>query len=84
MYIHTQIMAKTIMIANDTYKELKELKEDKSFSELIRELIKNGRTPKTVNNLKKHLGTLPKDDTEFEEAIKELKPLYTKWKKKYV
>ena len=73
-------MAKTIMIANKVYEELKEVKRDKSFSEAIRELIDTHKR-KTGKDLVKHVGAI-KDD-EYGKIMKELKPLYRKWTKRY-
>jgi len=80
MYIHTQIMAKTIMIANNVYEELKEVKKDRSFSEVIRELIDTNKR-KTGRDLLKHVGAIK--DNEYDKIMKELKPLYRKWTKRY-
>ncbi|MBI2650352.1 antitoxin VapB family protein [Candidatus Woesearchaeota archaeon] len=75
-------MAKTIMIANNVYEELKEAKKDRSFSETIKELIEKSR-PKTGAGLKDCIGLLPKEDKEYEEIMRELKPLYKKWTQRY-
>ena len=76
-------MAKTLMISNSVYDELKKLKEgeDKSFSEVIVELISN-RRQKTGYDLKKHFGVL-KDDKEYEKIQKELKAGWHRWQKRY-
>ena len=76
-------MAKTLMISNTVYGELKKLKgkEDKSFSEVITELIIN-RRQKTGYDLKKHFGVL-KNDKEFGKIQKELKVGWRRWQKRY-
>lgn len=76
-------MAKTIMVSNVAYEELKKLKdEEKSFSDVIIELVsKKGQ--KTGYDLKECLGLLSKDDREYEKIMKELKPLYRKWTQRY-
>lgn len=75
-------MAKTIMISNVAYEELRKLKEeDKSFSETIKDLIEIKKW-KTGADLVKHVGVL-KDDKEYDKIMKELKPLYKKWTKRY-
>ena len=76
-------MAKTLMISNSVYDELKKLKgeEDKSFSEVIIELISN-RRQKTGYDLKKHFGVL-KGDKEYGKIQKELKAGWNKWTKRY-
>ena len=73
-------MAKTIMIANNVYEELKEAKKDRSFSETIKDLIETHKR-KTGKDLIKHVGVI-KDD-EYSKIMKELKPLYKKWTKRY-
>ena len=75
-------MAKTIMIANSVYEELKEIKKDRSFSETIKEMMDRSK-PKTGAGLKECAGLLPKEDKEYEKIMKELKPLYKKWTQKY-
>ena len=75
-------MAKTIMIANNVYDELKEVKKDRSFSEAIKELIEKSK-PKTGAGLRDCIGLLPKEDEEYEEIMRELKPLYKKWTQRY-
>ena len=75
-------MAKTIMISNDLYKELKIVKRDRSFSEVIKGLIE-AKKRKTGSGLRECLGLLDKNDSEYERALKELRPLYKKWTKRY-
>lgn len=75
-------MAKTIMIANSVYGELKEVKKDRSFSEAIKDLMDKSK-PKTGAGLRECAGLLPKEDKEYEKIMKELKPLYKKWTQKY-
>lgn len=75
-------MAKTIMISNNVYEELKEAKKDRSFSEVIKELMEKSKS-KTGAGLRDCLGLLPKDDKEYERIMKELKPLYNKWTQRY-
>jgi len=76
-------MAKTIMISNWVYKELKDAKKDKSFSETIKDLIERKNTRKTIAGLRECLGLLGKDDNEYDKIMKELRPLYRKWTKRY-
>lgn len=75
-------MAKTIMISNQIYEELKNIKKDKSFSETIMDLVEIAKW-KTGADLRKHVGIL-KDDKEYDKIMKELRPLYRKWTKRYV
>ena len=70
------------MIANTVYEELKEVKKDRSFSEVIKDLIEKSK-PKTGAGLRDCLGLLHKDDKEYEKIMKELKPLYKKWTQRY-
>ena len=75
-------MAKTIMVSNAVYAELKKLKdEEKSFSDVIIELIGKNEQ-KTGYDLKKHFGVL-KGDKEYDAIQKELKAGWRKWTKKY-
>ena len=73
-------MAKTIMIANNVYEELKEVKKNRSFSETIKELIEANKR-KTGKDLIKHVGIIK--DNEYDKIMRELKPFYRKWTKKY-
>lgn len=73
-------MAKTIMVSNKIYEELKEEKKNRSFSETIKDLIDTQKR-KTGRDLLKHVGTIK--DNEYDKIMKELKPLYRKWTKRY-
>ncbi|HLD43422.1 MAG TPA: antitoxin VapB family protein [Candidatus Nanoarchaeia archaeon] len=75
-------MAKTIMIANKVYEELKEMKEDKSFSEAIRALMER-KSSKTGSSLRACLGRLERTDAEYESSRKSLRKEYAKWNKRY-
>ncbi len=75
-------MAKTIMISNGVYEELKRAKEDRSFSETIKYLMEKPKL-KTGDGLRECAGLLKKDDKEYEKIMKELKPLYRKWTQRY-
>ena len=76
-------MAKTMMVSNDVYEDLKALKEkdDLSFSELFRELLKSAKRSK-VDVLIKFMGAL-KNDSEYEEIFPKIKMEWKKWQKKY-
>lgn len=76
-------MAKTLMVSNIVYEELKKLKEkeDKSFSDVIMELV-SGKEQKTGFDLKKHFGVL-KGDKEYDDIKKEIKAGWSKWQKRY-
>ena len=77
-------MAKTIMVADAVYHELKVIKEreNKSYSEVIFESLHKPRL-KTGEGLKKCFGLL-KDDTEYDEVMKDLKKGWKKWSERYV
>jgi predicted CopG family antitoxin len=61
---------KTIMIRDDVYKKLVEIKGDKSFSEIIEELIEESLTLRR-RKLEKYFGIL--NGEEAEEMMKEIK-----------
>ena len=61
---------KTIMIRDDVYKKLVEIKGDKSFSEIIEELIEESLTVRR-RKLEKYFGIL--NEEEAEETMKEIK-----------
>lgn len=67
-------MARTIMIADRVYADLKKVKgADKSFSEVIAEALeKSNEKKKTVGNLREFAGVF-EGDTEYDEAFKWLK-----------
>lgn len=75
-------MARTIMISNELYEELKNLKRDKSFTELLKDLLKSSDI-KRGSNLRSFLGIIKKDD-EWDKAEKIIKRGWKKWNKKYV
>ena len=76
-------MAKTLMVSNAVYEELKKLKteEDKSFSEVIVELLDTKKT-NTISNLWEHFGAL-KGDTEYKELEKDIRKGWSRWRKRY-
>lgn len=61
---------KTIMIRDDVYKKLVEIKGDKSFSEIIEELIEESLILRR-RKLEKYFGIL--NGEEAEETMKEIK-----------
>lgn len=75
-------MAKTIMISNEVYNELKSLKKDKSFSELFKELLKSNEV-KRVSGLREVIGIM-KNDKEWDKLEKERRIAWKNWTKKYV
>lgn len=76
-------MAKTLMIKNEVYGELKKFKgNNKSFSELLKELIEAKASLKTGKSLKRFFGIL-KSDKEYDKVIKALDKKWKKWDKMY-
>ena len=75
-------MAKTIMISNDIYEELKSIKGEKSFSEVIRVLVNKGNLKKGAG-LKDCIGILKKD-REWNKVERGLERGWKGWNKKYV
>lgn len=69
------------MISNELYEELKKLKKEESFTELIKDLLDSKR-PKKGYELRNCLGILKKDK-EWEEVEKTLKKGWKKWTNKY-
>lgn len=71
-------MVKTITIADDVYEELIKMKGNKSFSELLRELIRERKGNAEV--LIKIFGSLSREEVdELEKRIKEIEKLFEKW-----
>jgi predicted CopG family antitoxin len=71
-------MVKTITIADDVYEELVKMKGSKSFSEVIRELLKKRKGNSDI--LIKMLGVLSEDEyKEAERRIKDIEGEFEKW-----
>ena len=70
-------MAKTLMISNEVYHNLKEIKHNKSFSELLKYLLEKNRIRKGAD-LKQCLGLIP-EDKELEKLHAEAKRGWKKW-----
>lgn len=77
-------MAKTIMISNEIYDELKRRKGDKSFTETIKSLINSyPKKAETLGELIKTCGgLLPENDTEYDDFLKESKMMWKRWREK--
>jgi len=75
-------MAKTIMISNEVYNELKRIKNKNSFTETIYSLMEKTKR-KTGAGLRECLVLLDKNDKEYDKIMKELKILYKRWTQKY-
>lgn len=75
-------MAKAIMISNDVYKDLSDLKGDKSFSEVLREVLHENKIKKG-SNLKICFGLI-KNDKEWSGVSKDIERGWKSWNKKYV
>ena len=76
------IMAKTIMIGNDVYGRLSQMKQGKSYTEVIRSLL-NRKEDKTGKGLKECAGLLNKHDHASEQALKESRKAFGQWNRKY-
>lgn len=78
-------MAKTIMIADKVYEELKKAKgTDKSFTEVIAEAIEKAKPKeKTIGGLLKFAGIL-EGDKEYDEIRKWSKKRWKEWQDKSV
>ena len=64
---------KTIMIRDDVYRKLNEIKGNKSFSDIIEELIEESLSLRK-KKLKKYFGILSKEEAEeLEKEIKEMR-----------
>jgi predicted CopG family antitoxin len=74
-------MAKTIMIGNDVYKELKERKGEKSFTDVIRSMLEKEK-PKTGKGLRQAFGILKEDD-EWKDIKKKLDRGWKEWTDRY-
>lgn len=74
-------MAKTIMIANEVYNELKTLKRNKSFSEVLKELL-HANTERKGSGLRRCFGILKKDK-EWMDIERDLKKGWKSWTKRY-
>ncbi|MFH1401337.1 MAG: antitoxin VapB family protein [Nanoarchaeota archaeon] len=74
-------MSKTMMISNDVYAELRKMKGEKSFSEVIRTLIRERNKPNGAE-LSKYAGSF-KGDTEWDESKKMRDKGWKDWSKKY-
>ncbi|AEH24254.1 MULTISPECIES: antitoxin VapB family protein [Thermococcaceae] len=72
-------MGKTITIADDVYYELVRMKGNKSFSELLRELI--GKKKKgNLGVLMIAFGTMTEEEAkEFEKEMKEVEEWLNSW-----
>jgi len=83
MNIYT--MAKTIMIADKVYEDLKKAKgKDKSFTDVIAEALEKAKPrEKTIGGLLKFAGIL-EGDTEYDEIRKWSKKRWKEWQDKSV
>ncbi|MEJ2778403.1 antitoxin VapB family protein [Stygiolobus sp. RP850M] len=66
---------KTIMIRDEVYKKLVEIKGDKSFSDVIEELIEESLSLRK-KRLERYFGILSKEDAE--ELMKKIKEMREK------
>lgn len=73
-------MAKTLMISNNIYEELKKVKGEKSFSEVINELLSKRKS--SGKDIAKYYGIL-KGDKEYDKIMKEVRKKWGEWTQKY-
>ncbi len=77
-------MARTIMVSNKVYEEMKRVKGERSFSEVIIEALEATKPKKTIGELiRKHAGAL-KGDTEYDGLMKWSKKRWKEWQDKSV
>ena len=78
-------MARTIMVSNKVYGELKKAKgKNKSFSEVITEALSASKAKNaTMGDLLKFAGAL-KGDKEYDEIMKWSRKRWDEWQKKSV
>ncbi len=79
MHLQVVPLGKTITIADDVYYELVRMKGNKSFSELLRELI--GKKKKgNLDVLMIAFGTMTEEEAkEFEKEMKEVEEWLNSW-----
>lgn len=79
MHLWVMPLGKTITIADDVYYELVRMKGNKSFSELLRELI--GKKKKgNLDVLMVAFGTMTEEEAkEFEKEMKEVEEWLNSW-----
>jgi len=71
-------MAKTITISDDVYYELLRIKGNKSFSEVLRELLREREG--NAHILKRIFGVLSeKEYEEFKKSLEEIEEEFKKW-----
>lgn len=68
-------MAKQIMVSDEVYKKLKKIKGDKSFSEVIDEMIERVYG-NNIKALSKYFGILNEESEEIEKEIEENRKRY--------
>jgi len=73
-------MAKTLMISNEVYGSLREIKGEKSFSEVIKALL--NKKEDGGKNIAKYYGIL-KGDAEYSKIMKDLSKKWGEWTQKY-
>lgn len=71
-------MVKVISLSNEAYEKLKKMKEDKSFSESIIELIENKKNEK--KNIMEFCGIWADDDKYWKNFKKEIRKNRNKMK----
>ena len=76
-------MAKTIMIADKVYEELKKMKgKDKSFTNVIAEALEASKPKKKLGAALREVAGILEGDTEYDEVMKWSKKMWEKWDKR--
>jgi len=81
MYIICILMARTIMVSNELYNNLKKIKKDKSFTVVISNLLHEKK--RLGKDLFRFWGAL-EGETEYDKVMKDLNKMWASWSKKYV
>ena len=76
-------MAKTIMIADKVYEELKKMKgKDKSFTNVIAEALEGSKPKKKLGAALREVAGILEGDAEYDEVMKWSKKMSEKWDKR--
>ena len=76
-------MAKTIMIADRVYEDLKEAKgKDKSFSEVIAAALEASKPKRKLGAALKEVAGILEGDTEYDDVMKWSKKMWERWDKR--
>jgi predicted CopG family antitoxin len=77
-------MARTIMISDGVYEELKKEKgSDKSFSTVIKAALDDSHSRKKLGSGLKDVMGILKDDSEYDHVMRYAKKKWKEWGKRY-